>query len=87
MTFKIGFTTEHMPMPAIKAFGILTGTAAEVNQGYGLDPMIASGIMKAPGEIGKGKLNDHFPLCWYGRSGIQTIMDVNEGINNRAIEM
>lgn len=32
MNFKIGGTVEHMPIPVVKAFGILMGAAAEVNQ-------------------------------------------------------
>ncbi|XP_041491173.1 fumarate hydratase, mitochondrial, partial [Microtus oregoni] len=88
MNFKIGGATERMPIPVIKAFGILKRAAAEVNQDYGLDPKIASAIMKAADEVAEGKLNDHFPLVvWQTGSGTQTNMNVNEVISNRAIEM
>ncbi|XP_060164222.1 fumarate hydratase, mitochondrial isoform X2 [Globicephala melas] len=72
MNFKIGGVTERMPIPVIKAFGVLKRAAAEVNQDYGLDPKIANAIMKAADETG---------------SGTQTNMNVNEVISNRAIEM
>ncbi|XP_054569066.1 fumarate hydratase, mitochondrial isoform X2 [Eptesicus fuscus] len=88
MNFKIGGVTERMPIPVIKAFGILKRAAAEVNQDYGLDPKIANAIMKAADEVAEGKLNDHFPLVvWQTGSGTQTNMNVNEVISNRAIEM
>ncbi|CAH2251026.1 fumarate hydratase, mitochondrial [Pelobates cultripes] len=88
MNFKIGGVTERMPIPVIRAFGILKRAAAEVNQDYGLDPKIASYIIKAADEVSAGKLNDHFPLVvWQTGSGTQTNMNVNEVISNRAIEM
>ncbi|XP_067585554.1 fumarate hydratase, mitochondrial isoform X2 [Pseudorca crassidens] len=88
MNFKIGGVTERMPIPVIKAFGVLKRAAAEVNQDYGLDPKIANAIMKAADEVAEGKLNDHFPLVvWQTGSGTQTNMNVNEVISNRAIEM
>ncbi|KAF5914086.1 hypothetical protein HPG69_010245 [Diceros bicornis minor] len=88
MNFKIGGVTERMPIPVIKAFGILKRAAAEVNQDYGLDPKIANAIMKAADEVAEGKLNDHFPLVvWQTGSGTQTNMNVNEVISNRAIEI
>ncbi|OBS74324.1 hypothetical protein A6R68_15138, partial [Neotoma lepida] len=72
----------------INAFGILKQAAAvEVNQDYGLDPKIASAIMKASPEVAEGKLNEHFPLMvWQSGSGTQTNINVNEVISNRAIE-
>nr|XP_054364054.1 fumarate hydratase, mitochondrial isoform X2 [Mirounga angustirostris] len=88
INFKIGGVTERMPIPVIKAFGILKRAAAEVNQDYGLDSKIAEAIMKAADEVAEGKLNDHFPLVvWQTGSGTQTNMNVNEVISNRAIEM
>ncbi|XP_039739133.1 fumarate hydratase, mitochondrial isoform X1 [Pteropus medius] len=88
MNFKIGGVTERMPIPVIKAFGILKRAAAEVNQDYGLDPKIANAIMRAADEVAEGKLNDHFPLVvWQTGSGTQTNMNVNEVISNRAIEI
>ncbi|XP_038617258.1 fumarate hydratase, mitochondrial [Tachyglossus aculeatus] len=88
LNFKIGGVTERMPIPVIRAFGILKRAAAEVNQDYGLDPKIASAIMKAADEVAAGKLDEHFPLVvWQTGSGTQTNMNVNEVISNRAIEM
>ncbi|XP_078504871.1 fumarate hydratase, mitochondrial isoform X1 [Lissotriton helveticus] len=88
MNFKIGGVTERMPIPVIKAFGILKRAAAEVNQDYGLDPKIANAIIQAAEEVAAGQLNDHFPLVvWQTGSGTQTNMNVNEVISNRAIEM
>uniref|UniRef100_A0A6I8SSB1 Fumarate hydratase, mitochondrial n=1 Tax=Xenopus tropicalis TaxID=8364 RepID=A0A6I8SSB1_XENTR len=88
MNFKIGGVTERMPVPVIRAFGILKRAAAEVNQDYGLDPNIANFIIKAADEVSSGKLDDHFPLVvWQTGSGTQTNMNVNEVISNRAIEM
>ncbi|KAG8583276.1 hypothetical protein GDO81_008351 [Engystomops pustulosus] len=88
MNFKIGGVTERMPIPVIRAFGILKKAAAEVNKDYGLDPKIAEYIMKAADEVAAGKLDDHFPLAvWQTGSGTQTNMNVNEVISNRAIEL
>uniref|UniRef100_A0A8C5MG41 Fumarate hydratase, mitochondrial n=1 Tax=Leptobrachium leishanense TaxID=445787 RepID=A0A8C5MG41_9ANUR len=88
INFKIGGVTERMPIPVIKAFGILKRAAAEVNQEYGLDPQVAKFIIEASEEVAAGKLNDHFPLVvWQTGSGTQTNMNVNEVISNRAIEL
>ncbi|XP_077861631.1 fumarate hydratase, mitochondrial-like, partial [Saccoglossus kowalevskii] len=77
-----------MPIPLIKAFGILKRAAAEINKEYGLNNEIADYIVKASDEVIDGKLNDHFPLViWQTGSGTQTNMNVNEVISNRAIEM
>ncbi|XP_075452955.1 fumarate hydratase, mitochondrial [Ascaphus truei] len=88
MNFKIGGVSERMPIPVIRAFGILKRAAAEVNQDYGLDPKVAKAIIEAAAEVSAGKLDDHFPLVvWQTGSGTQTNMNVNEVISNRAIEM
>lgn len=88
MNFDIGGPTEQMPIPIIHAFGVLKRCAAEVNQEFGLDPMIAKNIMIAAEEVVKGKLDSHFPLVvWQTGSGTQTNMNVNEVISNRAIEI
>uniref|UniRef100_A0A2K6GYD7 Fumarate lyase N-terminal domain-containing protein n=1 Tax=Propithecus coquereli TaxID=379532 RepID=A0A2K6GYD7_PROCO len=69
MNFKIGGVTKRMPIPVIKAFGILKRAAAEVSQNYGLDPKIADAIMRAADEVAEGKLNDHFPLLVQAAGG------------------
>lgn len=60
--FKIGGERERMPLPVIKAFGILKKSAALANIQFGLDPKVADAIVKASDEVISGKLNDHFPL-------------------------
>ena len=41
MNFPIGDrASERMPLPVIKAFGILKKAAAEVNTEFGLDPKV-----------------------------------------------
>ncbi|XP_071963397.1 fumarate hydratase, mitochondrial-like isoform X2 [Antedon mediterranea] len=77
-----------MPIPLIKAFGILKKAAAYVNKEFGLDNEKAKFIMDAADEVASGKLIEHFPLViWQTGSGTQTNMNVNEVISNRAIQM
>merc|ERR1712179_810211 len=78
-----------MPLPIIKAFGVLKKAAAEVNKDYGLDATIADAISRAADEVISGSLyDDHFPLViWQTGSGTQSNMNVNEVISNRAIEI
>ncbi|XP_076314160.1 fumarate hydratase, mitochondrial-like isoform X1 [Tachypleus tridentatus] len=88
MNFNIGGQSEKMPLPVIKAFGILKKAAAEVNREFGLDKKIADAICQAADEVIDGTLQDHFPLViWQTGSGTQTNMNVNEVIANRAIEI
>ena len=44
MNFKIGGERERMPLPVVKAFGILKKSAAKANANYGLDPKIAAAV-------------------------------------------
>jgi len=90
MNFPIGDKgSERMPLPIIKAFGILKKAAAEVNVEFGLDPKVAGAISKAADEVISGSLyDDHFPLViWQTGSGTQSNMNTNEVISNRAIEI
>jgi len=90
MNFPIGDrASERMPLPVIKAFGVLKKAAAEVNKEFGLDPVIAEAISKAADEVISGELyDDHFPLViWQTGSGTQSNMNTNEVISNRAIEL
>jgi fumarate hydratase class II len=41
-----------MPVPLIKAFGVLKKAAAEVNMTYGMDPIVGDAIKKAADEVG-----------------------------------
>ncbi len=86
--FNIGGPSERMPLPVIRAFGILKKAAAIANKSFGLNETIANAIVTASEEVAEGKLDDHFPLVvWQTGSGTQTNMNVNEVISNRAIEL
>ena len=85
--FDIG--DETMPLPVIRAFGILKGASAKVNRELGkLEPALADLIEQASAEVAEGEWNDEFPLhIWQTGSGTQTNMNANEVISNRAIEL
>ncbi|EGW34219.1 uncharacterized protein SPAPADRAFT_59650 [Spathaspora passalidarum NRRL Y-27907] len=85
--FEIGDI--KMPIPIIRAFGVLKKAAAIVNESYGdLDPKLAGAIKEAATEVIDGKFNDNFPLVIYQTgSGTQSNMNANEVIANRAIEL
>src|SRR5882724_9147932 len=85
--FRIG--EEHMPVPLIRALGLVKRAAAEVNRSLGLlDAKRTRAIVTAAQEVIDGKLDDHFPLVvWQTGSGTQTNMNLNEVIANRANEM
>ncbi len=87
MNFKIG--TETMPIPLVRALGVLKRCAATVNMQLGvLDKKLGDAMVSAATEVMDGKLNEHFPLVvWQTGSGTQTNMNANEVISNRAIEM
>ena len=46
-----------MPVPLIKAFGVLKKAAAEVNMTYGMDKVIGSAIKKAADEVSPSQLS------------------------------
>ena len=85
--FPIG--DDRMPVPLIRAFGILKETSAQVNADLGkLSPEKSALIIAAAREVAEGKLDDQFPLSvWQTGSGTQTNMNANEVIANRAIEL
>jgi fumarate hydratase class II len=85
--FRIG--TERMPLPLIRALGLVKRAAAEVNRSLGLiDRRRARAIITAAQEVIDGKLDDHFPLVvWQTGSGTQSNMNLNEVIANRANEL
>lgn len=87
INFPIG--TETMPVPLIRALGVLKRAAATVNMRLGvLDEKIGQAIVQAATEVMEGKLDDQFPLSvWQTGSGTQTNMNSNEVIANRAIEL
>lgn len=77
-----------MPVPIIRAFGILKKCAAKANLKYGLPEHIAQAIVAAAQEVIDGKLDEHFPLVvWQTGSGTQSNMNTNEVIANRAIQI
>src|SRR5262245_60959766 len=82
--FRIG--DERMPVPLIRALGVVKRAAAEVNGILGsLDAKRAGAIARAAQEVVDGKLDDHFPLMvWQTGSGTQTNMNANEVIANAA---
>ena len=85
--FKIG--TETMPVPLVRALGIVKMSAAKANMTLdNLESDLGDAIVAAAGEVAEGKLNDHFPLVvWQTGSGTQSNMNANEVISNRAIEI
>jgi fumarate hydratase class II len=84
--FRIG--TDRMPMPVVRALGIVKLASAQANRELGLlDKRRAAAIARAAREVIDGKLDDHFPLVvWQTGSGTQTNMNLNEVIANRANE-
>ncbi len=87
MNFKIG--SETMPIPLVRALGIIKKAAAQSNKELGaLDANLADAISTAAQEVLEGKWNAHFPLVvWQTGSGTQSNMNANEVISNRAIEL
>src|ERR1700692_4503284 len=85
--FRIGH--DRMPMPIIRALGVVKLAAAETNRELRLlDQRRARAIIRAAREVIDGKFDDHFPLVvWQTGSGTQTNMNLNEVIANRANEL
>ncbi len=85
--FKIG--GERMPIPLVRALGVIKLAAARVNVRLGaLDPRLGEAIGKAAQEVVDGKLDDEFPLVvWQTGSGTQSNMNANEVIAGRANEL
>jgi fumarate hydratase, class II len=85
--FRIG--GERMPVPLVRALGIVKRAAAITNRKLGLlDERLAEAIVQAADEVVGGHLDDHFPLIvWQTGSGTQSNMNANEVIANRAIQL
>src|ERR1700721_4589696 len=85
--FRIGH--DRMPMPIIRALGMVKLAAAETNRELGLlDQRRTRAIVRAAREVIDGKFDDHFPLVVSQTgSGTQTNMNLNEVIANRANEL
>ena len=78
-----------MPVPLIRALGIVKRSAATTNMALSnIGKYEGEAIVSAAQEVIDGKFNDHFPLVvWQTGSGTQTNMNANEVISNRAIEI
>ena len=87
INFPIG--TETMPVPLIRALGVVKRSAALANKQLGnMDAREADAIAAAALEVAEGKWNEHFPLSvWQTGSGTQSNMNTNEVVSNRAIQM
>ena len=85
--FKIG--TERMPLPLVRALGVVKLAAATVNKRLGvLDERIADAVIEAAREVVDGKHDGEFPLVvWQTGSGTQSNMNANEVIAGRANEL
>lgn len=85
--FPIG--DERMPVPLVRALGIIKQAAARVNARAGALPAeLAPAIEQAAGEVADGRFDDQFPLVvWQTGSGTQTNMNANEVIAGRANEL
>lgn len=51
-----------MPIPIVRAFGLLKKSAAMANLEFGLDSKVGNAIIQAAEEVSKGKWDDEFPL-------------------------
>src|SRR5215207_7656586 len=85
--FRIG--GERMPVPLVRALGLVKQAAALVNKDLGeLEPRLADAIAHAAAEVVEGKYDDEFPLVvWQTGSGTQSNMNANEVIASLANEM
>ncbi|MGA2763669.1 MAG: class II fumarate hydratase [Spirochaetia bacterium] len=79
----------RIPVPLIRALGIVKEVAAEANGGLGLiDKPLADAIAKAAREMAEGQWNAHFPIdVFQTGSGTSWNMNANEVIANRANEI
>ena len=87
--FKIGGTSERMPIELIHGLALVKKSAAKANRQLNLlDADKAKAIIQAADEVLKGQWDDHFPLVvWQTGSGTQSNMNVNEVLANRAIQI
>jgi fumarate hydratase class II len=82
--FRIG--GERLPLPLVRALGVIKGAAARTNRALGLlEPKLADAIETAAAEVAAGELDEEFPLVvWQTGSGTQSNMNANEVIANAA---
>src|SRR5207247_7670119 len=73
--FRIG--QDRMPMPIIRALGVVKLAAAETNRELGLlDQRRARAIIRGAREVIDGKLDDHFPRSEEHTSELQSRVDL-----------
>jgi fumarate hydratase, class II len=84
--FRIG--GERMPIPLVRALGVVKQAAALVNKDLKLlEPRVADAVAAAAAEVVQGKYDDEFPLVvWQTGSGTQSNMNANEVIASLANE-
>jgi fumarate hydratase class II len=84
--FRIG--GERLPVPLIRALGLVKQAAALVNRDLGeVESRVADAIAAAAAEVVQGKYDDEFPLVvWQTGSGTQSNMNANEVIASLANE-
>jgi hypothetical protein len=77
---------ERMPVPLVRALGLVKQAAAETNMRLGvLDRKLGTAIARAAAEVVEGLLDDHFPLVvWQTGSGTPSNRNANEVIAGRA---
>jgi fumarate hydratase, class II len=87
LNFPIG--DERMPVPLVRALGLIKCAAARVNAKLGvLEVALLPAIEKAALEVAQGAHDGEFPLVvWQTGSGTQTNMNANEVIAGRANEI
>ena len=75
-----------MPVPLIRALGLIKAAAARVNCDLGLlDERIAESIVAAAGKVSDGEVDTHFPVDMFQTgSGTSSNMNANEVIANLA---
>jgi fumarate hydratase class II len=80
---------KRIPLPMVRALGLIKRYAAEVNRELGLlEERLAEAVCQAADEVIDGKWNEHFPIdVFQTGSGTSWNMNVNEVIANRANEI
>ena len=67
--FPIGGAAARMPLPVVRAFGVVKKGAAQYNVDAGrLEPRLGQAIVQAADELIAGALDEHFPrvVCQTG---------------------
>lgn len=80
---------DRIPDRFYRCYGYVKLAAAIANKSSGLlQPWKREAISAAAADLIEGKLTDHFPLAvWQSGSGLETDVNVNEVLANRAIQL